>query len=128
MGTTVTDMGSSSVSITTIDSLEKLSAPWRKQDSDDESDMEEEIQEEVEEEEELPGMSLKKSALKTTVVSVVDPKERKQINRSAVRALHSSKAFKAQERLLGKKKSTKARFSRGKKLKKKRDRIHHPKK
>ena len=78
-------------------------------------------------EEELPGMSLK-STPNTRIVSVVDPKERKQINKAAIKELQSSKAFKAKERIRAKKQSTVARFSRGKKLKKKRDRVHNPKK
>ena len=80
-----------------------------------------------EEEEEVPGMSLKPVYNNTKTVSVVDPKERKQINKAAVKELVHSKVFKAKERITAKKQSTKARFSRGKKIPKKRDRVHNPK-
>lgn len=96
------------------------------QENDDEDDDEDE-EPTVEEAEEVPGMSLK-SAPATRIVSVVDPKERKQINKAAIKELQASKAFKAKERIRAKKQSTVARFSRGKKLKKKRDRVHNPKK
>ena len=79
------------------------------------------------EEEAVPGMSLK-PVTKTTTVRVVDPKDRKNINRAAVAELHRSKAFKAKERIKAKKQSTKARFAKGKRVQKKRERFHNPKK
>eukprot|EP00088_Acartia_fossae_P065381 TRINITY_DN8060_c0_g1_i1.p1 TRINITY_DN8060_c0_g1~~TRINITY_DN8060_c0_g1_i1.p1 ORF type:complete len:247 (-),score=79.68 TRINITY_DN8060_c0_g1_i1:21-740(-) len=136
--TAVTDFGSHSVSVTTLDSLDKLSAPWRRKEEEEDDDSEGEDNakednndEEEDEEDELPGMSLKSKAKPSasTVSSMVDPKERKQINQAAIKQLHSSKAFKAKERLIAKKQSTKARFAKGKKkLPKKRDRVHNPKK
>ena len=97
---------------------------------DDEESEEEDIELEAEEEE-LPGMSLKKTPSvqqNTKVISVIDPKERKQINKTALQELQKSKVFKAQGRLKAKKMSKDARFAKGRKMKKKRDRIHNPKK
>eukprot|EP00088_Acartia_fossae_P024098 TRINITY_DN25074_c0_g1_i1.p1 TRINITY_DN25074_c0_g1~~TRINITY_DN25074_c0_g1_i1.p1 ORF type:complete len:225 (+),score=53.48 TRINITY_DN25074_c0_g1_i1:46-720(+) len=126
--TNVTDFGSHSVTVTTLDSLEKINNPWKSDNKNSESDGEDGTDEDVASDEELPGMSLKPSRKKDPeLVNVVDNKEKKAINRAAVKQLQSSKAFKANQKIKSKKQSKEARFGR-KKLKKKRDRLHNPKK
>ena len=91
--TTVQQFDNTSVTVTTFDSLEAVTAPWRQKLQEGEQSEEEE--EEVDEEE-VPGMSLKPSEHQTEKV-VIGTKERKALNRAAVKKLQESKAFKTKE-------------------------------
>ena len=97
--TTVTDCGAASVTITTLDNLHTVIAPWRKDEETADTDSEEE--EEIGATEEVPGMSLKPAAEVKKVT--VGTKEKKAINKAAMAKLHSSKAFKDKERIKAKK-------------------------
>merc|ERR1712150_279847 len=92
--TTVKQIENSSVTVTTFDSLEAATAPWK---LNQKSESEEE-----DEAEEVPGMSMKPSRTDVEKV-VIGTKERKAINRAAVKKLQESKAFKTKERLRAKK-------------------------
>ena len=98
--TTVQQFDNTRVTVTTFDSLEAATAPW-KLDLRQEEGSEEESEEE-EETEEVPGMSMKPSRQDTEKI-VVGTKERKALNRAAVKKLQESKAFKTKEKLRAKK-------------------------
>merc|ERR1712087_113296 len=101
--TTVKQIDNTSVTVTTFDSLEAATAPWKLNlHKEEESEDESEEEEEEEETEEVPGMSMKPSQPETEKV-VIGTKERKAINRAAVKKLQESKAFKTKERLRAKK-------------------------
>ena len=99
--TTVKQFENTSVTVTTFDSLEAATAPW-KLNLQQEEESEEESEEEEEKTEEVPGMSMKPSRPDTEKV-VIGTTERKAINRAAVKKLQESKAFKTKERLKAKK-------------------------
>ena len=105
---TVTELDSASVTVTTFDNLADIAAPWRqdadKSDSDEESN---EDDSEEEKTEEVPGMSLKQS---NTEKIVIGSKEKKNINRAAVKELQKSKAFKAKEKIKAKKQRNANKF------------------
>ena len=103
--TTVKQFDNASVTVTTFDSLEAATAPWKlglHQEEGSEEESEEEEEEEEEEGEEVPGMSMKPS-LQDTEKVVIGTKERKALNRAAVKKLQESKAFKTKEKLRAKK-------------------------
>ena len=99
--TTVKQFDNTSVTVTTFDSLEAATAPW-KLNLHPEEESEEESEQEEEETEEVPGMSMKPSRQDTEKV-VIGTKERKALNRAAVKKLQESKAFKTKEKLRAKK-------------------------
>ena len=105
--TTVTECDTASVTITTLDSLANISAPWRKE-SKEQSEEEEESSEEEEEKEEVPGMSLKPTP--TVEKVVIGHKEKKAIAKAAVVQLQKSKAYQTAERLKAKKQRNQQRF------------------
>jgi len=101
--TTVKQFDNTSVTVTTFDSLEAATAPWKLNlQQEDESEEESEEEEKEEETEEVPGMSMKPSRPDTEKV-VIGTKERKALNRAAVKKLQDSKAFKTKEKLRAKK-------------------------
>ena len=104
--TTVTECGAASVTITTLDNLQTVVAPWRK-DDDEKSETESESEEEEEAAEEVPGMSLKPTEVKKVVIG---SKEKKAINKAAMEQLHKSKAYKSKERMKAKKQKTASRW------------------
>ena len=106
--TTTDQIDNASVTVTTFDSLEAAAAPWRKQTTENE-ESEGEEEEEEEEEEELPGMSLK-PAQATTEKVVIGTRDKKAINRAAVKKLQESKAYKIKEQLKAKKQRNANRF------------------
>jgi len=109
--TTVQQIDNASVTVTTFDSLEEAAAPWRKDTTEEVEESEEE--EEEEEVEEVPGMSLKPSKNETeteTEKVVIGTKERKALNRAAIKKLQESKAFKTKEKLKAKKQRNASRF------------------
>merc|ERR1712059_72262 len=120
--TSVTEIGSSSVSITTLDNLESVAAPWREElkKAEESEDEDQEEDKDVSEDEELPGMSLKPSTAKVAT-DLLSLKEKKSLNKAAVSKLHNSKAYKDKERIKAKKQRNAARFKRGKKSMSKRD-------
>jgi len=105
---TTTEMDTASVTVTTFDNLSDLAAPWRKEETaDNEEEEEDSSEEESEEEEEVPGMSMKPAAVEKVVIGT---KEKKAINKAAVRELQKSKAFKAKERMRAKKQRNESKF------------------
>ena len=106
--TTVKQFDNTSVTVTTFDSLEEAAAPWRRSQATENED-ESEGEQEEEEEEELPGMSLKPSEPATEKV-VIGTREKKAINRAAVKKLQESKAYKIKERIKAKKQRNANRF------------------
>ena len=100
---TTTEMDTASVTVTTFDNLSDLAAPWRKEEED--NGAEEDSSEE--EEEEVPGMSMKTAAVEKVVIGT---KEKKAINKAAVRELQKSRAFKAKERIKAKKQRNESKF------------------
>ena len=88
--TMVTECGDASVTITTLDNLQSVVTPWRKNEEEDDSEEEEEQEDVIEEE--LPGMSLNAPAVEKVQIG---SKEKKALNRAAMSQLHKSKAFKA---------------------------------
>merc|ERR1712241_262268 len=106
--TTVTDIGDHSVSVTSLEDLSSMAAPWRKDHDEEESESEDEEIEEAEEAE-LPGMDLKQKPAEKKEKVYLDAKERKSINKSAIKMLHTSKAFKAKEKIKAKKMRNSAR-------------------
>ena len=101
---TTTEMDTASVTVTTFDNLSDLAAPWRKEEEDNGA---EEDSSEEEEEEEVPGMSMKTAAVEKVVIGT---KEKKAINKAAVRELQKSRAFKAKERIKAKKQRNESKF------------------
>ena len=104
---TTTEMDTASVTVTTFDNLSDLAAPWRKEETADNEEEEDSSEEESEEEEEVPGMSMKPAAVEKVVIGT---KEKKAINKAAVRELQKSKAFKAKERMRAKKQRNESKF------------------
>ena len=104
---TTTEMDTASVTVTTFDNLSDLAAPWRKEETADNEEGEDSSEEESEEEEEVPGMSMKPAAVEKVVIGT---KEKKAINKAAVRELQKSKAFKAKERMRVKKQRNESKF------------------
>ena len=105
---TTTEMDTASVTVTTFDNLSDLAAPWRKEETADNEEEEDRSEEESEEEEEeVPGMSMKPAAVEKVVIGT---KEKKAINKAAVRELQKSKAFKAKERMRAKKQRNESKF------------------
>ena len=72
--------------------------------------------EDEEEDEEMPGMSMKVQKVKEAPVEPIGLKEKKAIARMAVKALHSSKAFKTKEAQKAKKQRNASRWKKSKKL------------
>ena len=103
---TTTEMDTASVTVTTFDNLSDLAAPWRKEEEDNGAE-EDSSEEEEEEEEEVPGMSMKTAAVEKVVIGT---KEKKAINKAAVRELQKSRAFKAKERIKAKKQRNESKF------------------
>ena len=112
--TMVTECGDASVTITTLDSLQSVVTPWRK-DEEEEDDSEEEEEQEDVVEEELPGMSLDAPPVEKVLIG---SKEKKALNKAAMSQLHKSKAFKAKERMKAKKQRTASRWKKNKLSKK----------
>ena len=102
---TTTEMDTASVTVTTFDNLSDLAAPWRKEEEVEEE--EEDDSSEDESEEEVPGMSMKSATVEKVVIGT---KEKKAINKAAVRELQKSKAFKAKERMRAKKQRNESKF------------------
>merc|ERR1711874_202182 len=101
--TTVKQIDNTSVTVTTFDSLQAATAPWKLDlNQKDESEEEEEEDQEEEETEEVPGMSMKPSRPEIEKL-VIGTRERKALNRAAVKKLQDSKAFKTKEKLRAKK-------------------------
>ena len=100
--TTVKQFENTSVTVTTFDSLEAATAPWKLNLHQEDESEEESEEEEEEKTEEVPGMSMKPSRPDIEKV-VIGTKERKALNRAAVKKLQESKAFKTKERLRAKK-------------------------
>ena len=103
---TTTEMDTASVTVTTFDNLSDLAAPWRKEEEDNGAE-EDSSEEEEEEEEEVPGMSMKTATVEKVVIGT---KEKKAINKAAVRELQKSRAFKAKERIKAKKQRNESKF------------------
>eukprot|EP00092_Neocalanus_flemingeri_P017659 GFUD01019102.1.p1 GENE.GFUD01019102.1~~GFUD01019102.1.p1 ORF type:complete len:220 (-),score=90.49 GFUD01019102.1:55-714(-) len=104
--TTVTECGAASVTITTLDSLQAVVTPWREGDEEKE-DTDSESEEEECATEEVPGMSLNPSEVTKVVIG---SKEKKAINKEAIKQLHQSKAFKDKEKLKAKKQRSATRW------------------
>ena len=98
--TVVTECGDASVTITTLDSLQAVIAPWRKDADEEEEDSDDDEEEGTVKEEEVPGMSLEAPAVEKVLIG---SKERKSLNKAAMEQLHNSKAFKTKERMKAKK-------------------------
>ena len=103
-------MLSNSVTVTSLDGLSSESSPWATQKTE-ESEEEESSDDEEEDKEEVPGMSLKKEE-ETVEKQLVDPREKKNINKTAIKQLQGSKVFKAKERLKAKKNRRESKFGR----------------
>jgi len=102
--TAVKEIGSSSVSITTLDSLDIIKNPWRKKDNESDDSDEENDSPGDESDEEMPGMSLKEKPVdqegaKGKELICVDPKIRQRLAKQAHRLLKETKVFKATSRL-----------------------------
>ena len=95
--TMVTECGDASVTITTLDSLQAVVAPWR---NEKEEESESESEEEEKATEEVPGMSLEAPEVERVFIG---SKEKKALNKSAMEQLHQSKAYKTKERMKAKK-------------------------
>ena len=109
---TTTELDTASVTVTTLDNLADIAAPWRAKQKEEEENSEEEVEDtddEGEDEEEIPGMSLKPKQMEVEKV-VIGSKEKKAINKAAVKELQKSKAFKAKERMKAKKQRNASRF------------------
>merc|ERR1711934_588851 len=111
---TTTQMDTASVTVTTFDNLSELAAPWRKEETE-ENEQEEDS---TEEEEEVPGMSMKSATVEKVVIGT---KEKKAINKAAVRELQKTKAFKAKEKMRAKKQRSESKFKEKKKTLSKKD-------
>ena len=107
--TTTNQIDNTSVTVTTFDSLEEAAAPWRKNKATENENESEGEEVEEEEEEELPGMSLKPLQPDTEKV-VIGTKDKKAINRAAMKKLQESKAYKIKEKLKAKKQRNANRF------------------
>jgi len=105
--TTVSQFDNASVTVTTFHDLEAAAAPWRTQTSLNEEESEDEEVEEVEDE--LPGMSLKPIQEEKVKVTIGN-EDRKALNRSALKKLQESKAYKIKEKLKAKKQRNASRF------------------
>ena len=103
---TTTEMDTASVTVTTFDNLSDLAAPWRKEEEVVEEEEEVDSSED-ESEEEVPGMSMKSATVEKVVIGT---KEKKAINKAAVRELQKSKAFKAKEKMRAKKQRNESKF------------------
>merc|ERR1739844_90480 len=114
---TTTQMDTASVTVTTFDNLSDLAAPWRKEETE-ENEQEEDSSEEESEEEEVPGMSMKSATVEKVVIGT---KEKKAINKAAVRELQKTKAFKAKEKMRAKKQRSESKFKEKKKTLSKKD-------
>ena len=95
--TMVTECGDASVTITTLDSLQAVVAPWR---NEKEEESESESEEEEKATEEVPGMSLEAPEVERVMIG---SKEKKAMNKAAMEKLHQSKAYKTKERMKAKK-------------------------
>ena len=105
--TTVSQFDNASVTVTTFLDLEAAAGPWRTQTSLNEEESEDEEVEEVEDE--LPGMSLKPIQEEKVKVTIGN-EDRKALNRSALKKLQESKAYKIKEKLKAKKQRNASRF------------------
>ena len=115
---TTTQMDTASVTVTTFDNLSELAAPWRKEETEENEKEEDSSDEESEEEEEVPGMSMKSASVEKVVIGT---KEKKAINKAAVRELQQTKAFKAKEKMRAKKQRSESKFKEKKKTLSKKD-------
>ena len=115
---TTTEFDTASVTVTTLDSLTDIAAPWRaEQDKEEQSDDSEESHEaEDDQEEEVPGMSMKEPKVEKVIVGT---KEKKALNKAAMQELQRSKAFRAKERMKAKKQRSASKFHNKKTLSKK---------
>ena len=107
--TTVSQFDNASVTVTTFHDMEAAAAPWRTQTSLNEEESEDEEVEEEEVEDELPGMSLKPIQEEKVKVTIGN-EDRKALNRSALKKLQESKAYKIKEKLKAKKQRNASRF------------------
>ena len=115
---TTTQMDTASVTVTTFDNLSELAAPWRKEETEENEEEEDSSEEESEEEEEVPGMSMKSATVEKVVIGT---KEKKAINKAAVRELQKTKAFKAKEKMRAKKQRSESKFKEKRKTLSKKD-------